>query len=70
MAVNIPFPLLRNTEANNTELILEMETQECISLYLYTYSHNARARGSKKKIPMHLTYDSQIKSSIPACLVF
>lgn len=49
MAVNIPFSLLRNTEANNTELRLEMETQESISLYLYTQSHNVRARGSKKK---------------------
>lgn len=45
MPVNISFPLLRNTEANTTELTLEMETQECISLYSYTHSPNVSDKG-------------------------
>lgn len=49
MPVNIPFPLLRNTEANTIELTLEMETQECISLYFYTHSPNVSASGQPEE---------------------
>lgn len=48
MPVNIPFPLLRNTEANTTELTLEMETQKCISLYTHSPNVSANRQPEEK----------------------
>lgn len=66
MPVNIPFPLLRNTEANITELALEWE-QECISVYLHTHSPNVSAGGSQKKNKHKLQLWQTLKTSFSEC---